>query len=51
MTEVLETLAARDDVRLAVLTGNLEPIAHLKLARAGIGALLRARAGRLRLRP
>ncbi len=25
-------------VRLAVLTGNLEPIAHLKLARAGLGA-------------
>jgi phosphoglycolate phosphatase-like HAD superfamily hydrolase len=37
MTEVLETLAERDDVRLAVVTGNLEPIAHLKLARAGLG--------------
>jgi phosphoglycolate phosphatase len=37
VTEVLETLAERDDVRLAVLTGNLEPIAHLKLARAGLG--------------
>ena len=24
-------------MRLAVLTGNLEPIAHLKLARAGLG--------------
>ena len=35
--DVLETLAARDGVRLAVLTGNLEPIAHLKLARAGLG--------------
>ena len=37
VTEVLEALAARDGVRLAVLTGNLEPIAHLKLARAGLG--------------
>jgi phosphoglycolate phosphatase len=35
--DVLETLAARDGVRLAVLTGNLEPIARLKLARAGLG--------------
>ena len=37
IVEVLEALAARDGVRLAVLTGNLEPIAHLKLARAGLG--------------
>jgi phosphoglycolate phosphatase-like HAD superfamily hydrolase len=37
VTDVLEALAARDGVRLAVLTGNLEPIAHLKLARAGLG--------------
>ena len=37
VTEVLEALDARDGVRLAVLTGNLEPIAHLKLARAGLG--------------
>jgi phosphoglycolate phosphatase len=37
VTDMLEALAARDDVRLAVLTGNLEPIAHLKLARAGLG--------------
>jgi phosphoglycolate phosphatase len=34
---VLEVLAARDGVRLAVLTGGLEPIARLKLARAGLG--------------
>jgi phosphoglycolate phosphatase len=33
---VLEALAARDDVRLAVLTGNLEPIARLKLLCAGL---------------
>ena len=37
MLEVLEALAAREGVRLAVLTGNLEPIARIKLARAGLG--------------
>jgi phosphoglycolate phosphatase len=37
--ELLAALAGRpDDFRLALVTGNLEPIAHLKLARAGIGA-------------
>jgi phosphoglycolate phosphatase-like HAD superfamily hydrolase len=36
--ELLEALAARDaEFRLALVTGNLEPIARLKLARAGIG--------------
>lgn len=35
--ELLDSLAARDDVRLALVTGNLEPIARLKLSRAGIG--------------
>jgi phosphoglycolate phosphatase-like HAD superfamily hydrolase len=36
--ELLEALAARPgDFRLSLVTGNLEPIAHLKLARAGIG--------------
>jgi phosphoglycolate phosphatase len=34
MTEVLQALKARDDARLGLLTGNLEPIAHLKLVRA-----------------
>jgi phosphoglycolate phosphatase-like HAD superfamily hydrolase len=37
IVEVLEALAARDGVILALLTGNLEPIARLKLARAGVG--------------
>ena len=37
VTDVLDTLASHDDVHLAVLTGNLEPIARLKLARAGLG--------------
>lgn len=37
MGQLLGLLADRGDVRLALLTGNLEPIARLKLARAGIG--------------
>jgi phosphoglycolate phosphatase-like HAD superfamily hydrolase len=37
VAELLAELALRDDVTLALLTGNLEPIAHLKLKRAGIG--------------
>jgi phosphoglycolate phosphatase len=36
--ELLAALAAQpDDFRLSLVTGNIEPIAHLKLARAGIG--------------
>jgi phosphoglycolate phosphatase-like HAD superfamily hydrolase len=36
--ELLQALAARgDEFRLSLVTGNLEPIAHLKLGRAGIG--------------
>jgi phosphoglycolate phosphatase-like HAD superfamily hydrolase len=36
--ELLRALAGRPrDFRLSLVTGNLEPIAHLKLARAGIG--------------
>ena len=30
-------LSAREDVLLGLLTGNYEPVARLKLARAGIG--------------
>jgi len=37
MPELLAWLAARDDVRLALVTGNYEPIARLKLGAAGIG--------------
>ena len=37
VTDVLEELAARDGTRLALLTGNLEPIARLKIRRAGLG--------------
>lgn len=37
VAELLEWLAQRDDVRLALVTGNFEPIARLKLSRAGLG--------------
>jgi phosphoglycolate phosphatase-like HAD superfamily hydrolase len=38
IAELLEALAARpDDFRLSLVTGNLEPVARLKLARAGLG--------------
>jgi phosphoglycolate phosphatase-like HAD superfamily hydrolase len=35
--DVLDALAKRDGTRLALLTGNLEPIARLKIGRAGLG--------------
>ena len=35
--ELLEELAARDGAVLSLVTGNLEPIARMKLARGGIG--------------
>jgi phosphoglycolate phosphatase-like HAD superfamily hydrolase len=35
--ELLEWLAERDDVRLSLVTGNFEPVARLKLDRAGVG--------------
>jgi len=38
VAELLEAIDGRDDVRLSLVTGNLEPIARLKLGRAGIGA-------------
>jgi phosphoglycolate phosphatase-like HAD superfamily hydrolase len=37
MDALLDRLAARRDVRLSLVTGNLEPIARLKLRRAGLG--------------
>ena len=38
IVELLGALAERDaDFRLSLVTGNLEPVARLKLARAGIG--------------
>lgn len=35
--ELLDWLSGRDDVRLSLVTGNFEPVARLKLARAGVG--------------
>lgn len=43
--QVLEELAARDGVRLSLVTGNLEPIARLKLRAAGIGRFFPAGQG------
>ena len=38
IVELLDTLAARPgEFRLSLVTGNLEPVARLKLARAGLG--------------
>jgi phosphoglycolate phosphatase len=37
VTEVLDALSQRDGTRMALLTGNLEPIARLKIGRAGLG--------------
>jgi phosphoglycolate phosphatase-like HAD superfamily hydrolase len=37
MTALLESLAARQDRVLSLVTGNLEPIARLKLRAAGLG--------------
>jgi phosphoglycolate phosphatase-like HAD superfamily hydrolase len=35
--DLLEDLSNREEVRLSLLTGNFEPVARLKLRRAGIG--------------
>ena len=43
--EVLEQLAARDDVELALVTGNYECVARRKLAAAGIGHFFGAGTG------
>jgi phosphoglycolate phosphatase len=45
VVDVLSALAERDGVRLSLVTGNLEPIARLKLARAGIGRFFPAGQG------
>ena len=37
VAELVSWLATRDDVRLSLVTGNFEPVARLKLSRAGIG--------------
>jgi phosphoglycolate phosphatase len=43
--DVLQALGAREDVRLSLVTGNLEPIARLKLRAAGIGGFFAAGQG------
>ncbi len=40
VAEVIATLAARDDVAQSLLTGNIEPNAHVKLGALGLGAAL-----------
>jgi phosphoglycolate phosphatase-like HAD superfamily hydrolase len=37
IAELVASLAARDDAVLSLVTGNFEPVARLKLKRAGIG--------------
>jgi phosphoglycolate phosphatase len=37
IADLVSWLAGRDDVRLSLVTGNYEPVARLKLSRAGIG--------------
>ena len=41
MRSLLPWLSARDSVTLGLVTGNFEPVARLKLARAGLGAWFR----------
>ena len=46
MVELLTELSARpDEFRLSLVTGNLEPIARLKLERAGVGRFFAAGQG------
>jgi phosphoglycolate phosphatase len=46
IVELLPVLAAEPDVfRLSLVTGNLEPVARLKLARAGLGGFFAAGQG------
>jgi phosphoglycolate phosphatase-like HAD superfamily hydrolase len=37
ISDLVSWLAGRDDLRLSLVTGNYEPVARLKLLRAGIG--------------
>ena len=37
VSELLEWLGERESVQLGLLTGNYEPVARLKLSRAGLG--------------
>lgn len=43
--DTIGELAERQDIRLSLVTGNLEPIARLKLTRAGIGTYFESEQG------
>ena len=45
MGSLLPCLSARDGVMLGLVTGNFEPVARLKLARAGLGEWFRGAPG------
>lgn len=45
IADLLDQLSARDDVRLSLVTGNFEPVARLKLTRAGLGRFFAAGQG------
>jgi phosphoglycolate phosphatase len=45
ISDVLAALAAREDVILSLVTGNLEPIARIKLRAAGLGGFFAAGQG------
>lgn len=45
IAELLESLSGREDVIVALLTGNYETVARLKLGRAGIGSYFASRQG------
>jgi len=45
MRSLLPWLSARDGVTLGLVTGNFEPVARLKLARAGLGEWFRGAPG------
>jgi phosphoglycolate phosphatase-like HAD superfamily hydrolase len=45
MRELLDRLSSRDDVTLSLVTGNFEPVARIKLWRAGIGGYFPAGQG------
>jgi phosphoglycolate phosphatase-like HAD superfamily hydrolase len=45
VVELLESVSERDDIVPALLTGNYEAVARLKLARAGIGGYFKAGQG------
>jgi phosphoglycolate phosphatase len=45
IADLLDQLSGRDDVALSLVTGNFEPVARLKLARAGLGRFFPAGQG------